>query len=429
MPLLRFVFPATLYLLLTAAAFADSALYEAGQTVRSSGSSETAAAPPPDSPAPRAEPDPTVAAPAGAPAATDSAPTTPTATAPPSPTPTASPAATLPPSALVVDLGTTRPAVLEALEGSVLKTEMEVKEFAERFGLGWLAYIFFDIGLVVNGSKITLFKLLIALLIFVIGLLLARLTSAWARKRVFKKFRLNRASSDYLERLVRVLLVVIIAFFALDFSGIPLSIFAFLGGAVALAVGFGAQEILANFIGGLILLFEKPIRPNDLIEFDGEQGRVEEIGARRTRIRLPGNVDMLVPNRQLVENKLINWTYGRDDQVRTEVKVGIAYGSPTRDAERLLRQAIDEHPRVDKTPTPIVLFEDFGDNALGFTCFFWARVKSFMEQRQIQSDIRFRIDELFKEANITIAFPQRDVHLDTLSPLKIRMMRGREGAE
>lgn len=112
--------------------------------------------------------------------------------------------------------------------------------------------------------------------------------------------------------------------------------------------------------------------------------------------------------------------------MRSTIDVGVAYGSPVREVERLLRQAVTEHEHILKERPPKVLFSSFGDNALGFEALFWLRARSILDRRQVQSDIRFRIDELFREAGITIAFPQRDVHLDTLRPLSVRLVNAED---
>jgi small-conductance mechanosensitive channel len=109
--------------------------------------------------------------------------------------------------------------------------------------------------------------------------------------------------------------------------------------------------------------------------------------------------------------------------VRASVNVGVAYGSPVRKVEELLRDVLEEHKSVLKVPQPVVLFSDFGDNALMFQLLFWVRVRRIMDMRRIQSDVRFLISDSFEQADITIAFPQRDVHLDTIRPLEVRVTK------
>ena len=138
---------------------------------------------------------------------------------------------------------------------------------------------------------------------------------------------------------------------------------------------------------------------------------MEAINTRSTRIRRVDGVHLLIPNSQLLENTVVNWTL-MDNVTRTSVRVGVAYGSPVRRVAELLEQAAVEQPGLLNDPKPQVFFEDFGDNALVFDVFFWVLADSEKNLRTIRSDIRFRIDELFSAAGIVIAFPQRDVHLD-----------------
>jgi small-conductance mechanosensitive channel len=118
---------------------------------------------------------------------------------------------------------------------------------------------------------------------------------------------------------------------------------------------------------------------------------------------------------------VVNWTLS-DDLMRAKVSVGVIYGSPTRQVEQLIRRAVDEDERVLKAPEPIIIFEEFGDNSLNFDVYFWVRARSPMEMRRVQSGIRFRIDDVFREHGVVIAFPQRDVHLDSVTPLEVRFV-------
>ena len=132
------------------------------------------------------------------------------------------------------------------------------------------------------------------------------------------------------------------------------------------------------------------------------------------------NTNYVVPNSFFLEKNVMNWNLS-DDIIRVSVKVGVAYGSPVRKVEELLYKAVDEHESVLKDPHPLVLFGDFGDNSLNFEVLFWAQVRTLLERRMISSEVRFRIDDLFRKADVVIAFPQRDVHLDTLRPLQVEL--------
>jgi len=192
-------------------------------------------------------------------------------------------------------------------------------------------------------------------------------------------------------------------------------------GAVAIGIGFGAQNIINNFISGWILMAEQPVRVGDFIEIDQQTGTVETIGNRSTRIRRVDGVSLLVPNSQMLERVVVNWTLV-DRNIRTLIRIGVAYGSNPQRVAELFLQAVQSQPGVLDDPAPRIFFEDFGDNALIFDAIFWATVGGERELRQIRSDIRFKIAELFTAENIVIAYPQRDVHIDSLSPLQIEMV-------
>ena len=129
---------------------------------------------------------------------------------------------------------------------------------------------------------------------------------------------------------------------------------------------------------------------------------------------------VLIPNSKFLENNVINWTLS-DRQIRLQISVGIAYGSPTRQAADLIYRAVTDHGLVLDEPDPKVIFEDFGDNALLFSVYFWVELGPSLDSRIVMSDIRHRIDKLFKEADIAIAFPQRDVHLDVIEPIPVQL--------
>jgi small-conductance mechanosensitive channel len=197
-------------------------------------------------------------------------------------------------------------------------------------------------------------------------------------------------------------------------------VFTLAGGALAIGIGFGSQNILNNFISGLILLAERPIKVGDLIEVEGTFGQVERIGARSTSVKTFDNFHIIVPNSSFLESKVVNWTH-TDKLVRISLVVGVAYGSPVRRVEEVLLEVVGEHERTVVPPDPVVLFEDFGDSALVFRALFWIVMNRPMDQRKVLSDLRYRVDDRFREEGITIAFPQRDVHLDTTRPLEVRV--------
>jgi len=238
---------------------------------------------------------------------------------------------------------------------------------------------------------------------------------------VLTRFRADEGFAASLGKGIYYCLVVIVLLLVLSTVEIPLTVFAFFGGALAIGVGFGAQTLINNFISGIILLIERPIKEGDIVDVEGVRGRVVNIGSRCCQVKLFDGIDILVPNSLFLEQKVVNWTLS-DTTLRFSVRVGVAYGSPTREVAQLLEKAVEEHGRILKNPEPVVLFEDFGESTLLFTVYFWLEVGGPMDYRTVCSDIRFRIDRLFREAGIAIAYPQRDVHLDTLSPLRVSLV-------
>lgn len=213
------------------------------------------------------------------------------------------------------------------------------------------------------------------------------------------------------KRVFYIIALIVLAITILDLLNVPIAAFAFLSGAVAIGVGFGAQNIINNFISGWILMWERPIRIGDFLEVDEARGRVEAINTRSTRIRRVDGVHLLIPNSKLLENTVVNWTLV-DRLTRTSVRVGVAYGSKCRLVSELIAQAVNEQQEVIDMPEPMVIFDDFGDSALVFEVFFWVNASVERELRRIRSDIRFRIDEVFAENKVVISFPQRDIHID-----------------
>lgn len=265
-------------------------------------------------------------------------------------------------------------------------------------------------------------QLVIALGIIVLGIMAARIVAGIIGQRLGKLPHINRNTAYLIRRLLFFIFSIIVILVALPIAGIPITIFTVLGGALAIGVGFGAQNIFNNLISGILIMTTRPIRLGDILEIDDSEGRVEDIGTRITRVRRSDGVDVLIPNSHFLENQVINWTL-QDGDIRGAVTVGVAYGSPCRRVEALLVQAANEHPKTLKAPAPFVLFEEFGDNSLVFSVLFWTQVQRPMDMRRLQSDLRFRIDELCRENDIVIAFPQRDVHLDTLKPLEIKLQQ------
>ena len=277
-------------------------------------------------------------------------------------------------------------------------------------------------GRVISGTRsITLQKLIYGLLLLTVGIWAVGRMSKIISRQALKRLKVDRSLILLCEKIGYVCAVLTVILMALGLVQIPVTAFAFLGGALAIGVGFGGQNLINNFMSSLILLIEKPIKVGDVVEAEGVLGRVTTIGGRCSTIRRFDGVDLLVPNSHLLEKTVVNRTLS-DNLVRYDVKVGVAYGSPTREVFHILEQVVDEHGLILKDPKPVILLEDFADDALLFGIYYWIEVQERFDFRIIASNLRHRIDRLFRDAEISIAFPQRDIHLDTVNPIKIQVV-------
>jgi small-conductance mechanosensitive channel len=261
-----------------------------------------------------------------------------------------------------------------------------------------------------GGYDVTVGQLVFIPLVITCGYLVLN----WLVRRITKQ--MHRRSMDVnlvqvVRRAIYILGLIVLSISLLEMLNVPLSAFAFISGAVAIGIGFGAQNIINNFISGWILIWERPISINDFIETGGVSGTVEEINTRSTKIRRVDGVHLLVPNSKLLEETVTNWTL-EDKLFRCTVRVGVAYGSDVDKVRNLLQKAVVAHELILTEPPPQIIFEDFGDSSLVFDAYFWVYSVGDKSAREIRSDIRFIINRSFADNGITIAFPQRDIHID-----------------
>ncbi|WP_228127082.1 mechanosensitive ion channel family protein [Kangiella aquimarina] len=261
-----------------------------------------------------------------------------------------------------------------------------------------------------EGSSINLWQLLLALLFVIIAWLVSRFVAKFIGRKILKMMNISDDNVIIIQRLVFFVMLGIIVITVLSFLNVPLTAFAFISGAIAIGVGFGAKNVMDNFISGWILMSERPVRINDVVEMDSQLGRVIQVGNRSTMIRRIDGAHMVIPNSTLLQSNLINWTLV-DPNIRNSIKVGVAYGSDVEKVRDILFDILSNNENVLKDPEPSVIFEDFGDSALLFEVWYWAQINTIRELRGIRSDLRFEIDKKFRENDIVIAFPQRDVHL------------------
>ncbi len=280
---------------------------------------------------------------------------------------------------------------------------------------------FIDGRKVTSARAVTVGKVVWLAVILIIGVIILRYGSARVKTTVGKRANLPLGTADLAARAAFGFGLVMLFLYGLNAVHIPLTAFAFLGGALAIGIGFGMQTILKNFISGIILIFERPFKIGDLVEVDGVTGNIQQIGLRASVLRHFDGVETLIPNSFLLENKVTNSTFS-STVLRHEIVVGVAYGSPTRQVAKILLAVANEHGLVLESPAPEVRFEDFGDSALIFRLFYWFD-STKATRAGLASDLRFMIEKGFAESEISIPFPQRDIHLDSGSPLHVEIAR------
>ncbi len=274
---------------------------------------------------------------------------------------------------------------------------------------------------IVKPVGVTLGKVLKALVILVVGWWLARRLVRPVQWIVTTRFKKDENFANQVSKIFLLIIFVAVLFVSLVSVNIPLAVFAFLGGALVIGIGFGAQHLINNFISGLILLFDRSITVGDIVEVDEQGGRVTAIGMRSSHIKRFDGVELLVPNSQFIQQKVTNWTLS-DKRMRYSIAVGVAHGSPTRKVSQILLETVEGHGMVLRDPPITVLFEDFADSALTFTIYFFLDLIAVRDNRDIVSEIRHRIAEALARAGMVIAFAQRDVHIDAQSPIPVKII-------
>jgi potassium efflux system protein len=277
-------------------------------------------------------------------------------------------------------------------------------------------------GQIISGKRsVTVDKVVSALAILIIGYWFAAHMSSWVEGLAVWRFGMDASLALITRRWILFLEVLLLVVLSMLVVKIPLTVFAFMGGAVAIGAGFGMQNMLKNLISGIMLLFERPFRPGDVVEVGGIRGRVTDICARSSHIIDSNGIETVIPNSTFIEQNVTNWTLS-SKSVRIVVSIGIAYGSPVKEVRRLLLEAADHHGLTLDDPAPMVLFEDFGSDALLFGLYVWVEINPDVSWKVIASDLRFMINKTLSENDIVIAFPQRDIHLDASRPLEVRVI-------
>jgi small-conductance mechanosensitive channel len=257
--------------------------------------------------------------------------------------------------------------------------------------------------------RLTTLNVLGVILAIYLGFFLSRLVRGLMLIRIFPRTALDSGVQYTITTTVHYVILILAGLMALNILGFPLTNLALVAGALGVGIGFGLQNIVNNFLSGLILLFERPIKVGDMLVIDGQWGAVKEIRVRSTIFETFDRYVLIIPNSELVSNKVLNWTYYGAGINRLALKVGVAYGSDVRQVTQLITEVCQANDRVVEVPPPQVYFEAYGDSSLNFNVWVFVRIPS--DRIPATHELNSAIFEAFNANGIEIPFPQRDLHI------------------
>jgi small-conductance mechanosensitive channel len=265
---------------------------------------------------------------------------------------------------------------------------------------------------VVQDRTITVGKTFNAIALFTIGLIVFRLLIIHFFYFLLRKVHIREGISYTVSHLLFYVVLIILLFTVISYAGIPFHIFAFFGGALAIAAGFGAQKILSNFLSGIILLLEGSIRVGDMVQVDETQGIIRSIGLRHTQLTTFTNVDILIPNSKFLEENVINWTL-RSDIIRSDIAVGVYFNAPPDKVVETLVQVAADHPKILNEPEPEAFIENINCDRgyLRFNVYYWLRMRSPRDRLDVESSLRKEIIHRLNAHGIELATPTQDIIL------------------
>lgn len=287
-----------------------------------------------------------------------------------------------------------------------------IKEVAKEKASGFIEWVeqILNHSLVSLGdSKLTVGLIFTLIISFVVLFIIAE----WIRRllvhKVLTRYKIEAGTRSSIGMIVKYILILAGVFSILQTNGVDLSAFGILAGALGVGIGFGLQNITNNFISGLIILFEQPIKVGDRIEVGDVAGDVIRISARSTTIITNDNITVIVPNSQFIDSPVINWSHN-DRNIRFNFPVGVAYKEDPEKVKNILIEAANENKGVLQTPAPDVLFDSYGDNSINFILRVWSS-EYINRPKVLKSQLYYAIFKKFGEQGIEIPFPQRDLHL------------------
>jgi len=255
--------------------------------------------------------------------------------------------------------------------------------------------------------KITVAGVIIALVAFVVTVVFFRVLKVIIKKRFSHQNPENYAKTRTLFNLTRYFIYILVLLIILNGFGIHLDILLAGSAALFVGIGLGMQQFFMDFISGIMILFDKTLSVEDVIQIENQVGKIEQINFRTTIMVTRDDRVVIIPNHKFLSEYLYNWTKN-SDITRFNLSLGVAYGSDTSLVKKILIGVAEKHQQIKNQPKPIVLFSDFADSSLNFELYFFT--DNPLYSPKIKSDLRFMIDKAFRENNISIPFPQRDVH-------------------
>ncbi len=271
----------------------------------------------------------------------------------------------------------------------------------------WISELL-DFHIAGRSANITLGGVLGCFLILLVGYAISTALRFLLREELLSHFHLSRGLPELIASTLHYLLLLLVFFFAVNLGGVELNRFTVLTGALGVGVGFGLQNIVNNFVSGLILQFERPIHIGDVLDIDGTTGKVSRIGIRSSTVKTFQGAEVIIPNANFISGKVINWTLSESLR-RVELPVGVAYGSDVKLVAKLLEQPATAHESVLTSPAPAVYFKEFGDSSLNFELQFWVMQESNVVK--VKSEVALEVMRLLDDAGVEIPFPQRDLRL------------------
>ena len=275
----------------------------------------------------------------------------------------------------------------------------------------------------IGTTEVTLSAIFMFLFILLVVVILSRLFARKFLERILIRLQIEEGTRYTFRRIIELTLILIGAIIAFQSIGINLSGLAVIFGLLSVGIGFGLQNITSNFVAGLILLFERPIKVGDRVTVGGVEGDVMDINIRSTTVRSLNNIAIIVPNSEFVSSQVVNWSHG-DRKIRLDIEVGVSYQSDLDTVLRSLKEVALENPEIIRDPEPDVHLREFGDSSWNMKLRIW--IDNPKRHPVVRSEINCAIVRKFRENGVEIPFPQRDFHLRSPLPTPLLVTQGVE---